>query len=258
MAKNRVSAAVEIFEEPGAWSEANLMSDCTTMSDASILNREMYSEPEAARLVRVAPSTLHYWLEGGSQRGKVYRPIIRSEPRGDRSVTWAEFVEAALLRECRREHKVPMAELRQFIDGLRGRLGVPYPLADKRPYTSARQLVEDAQEEAGLDAPFCLVAVAGQQRILTPASQSFLDRVTWDGDTAVGWRPHDDSESPVLVSPTLRFGRPAVKGVSTEVIWEHSVLGDEGVGEIAEAFGIDAEDVRWALAYETSVHAAAA
>lgn len=69
------------------------------MTDVALLDREMYAEAEAARLLRVAQSTLHYWLEGGKQRGKTYRPIIRPEATGQRSVTWAEFVEAGLLRE---------------------------------------------------------------------------------------------------------------------------------------------------------------
>jgi hypothetical protein len=30
----------------------------------TILEREMYTEAAAARLLRVAPSTLHWWLEG--------------------------------------------------------------------------------------------------------------------------------------------------------------------------------------------------
>ena len=59
--------------------------------------------------------------------------MIRLQPRGDRSVTWAEFVEASLLREYRRTHRVPMAELRTFIDLLREQLGVPYRLAHRKP-----------------------------------------------------------------------------------------------------------------------------
>lgn len=86
----------------------------------SVLNRKMFTEAEAARLLRVAQGTLNYWLEGGQRRGKVYRPVIRVEPRGHRDiVTWAEFVEAGLLREYRRTYSVPMAELRAFTDGVR-------------------------------------------------------------------------------------------------------------------------------------------
>src|SRR6266545_2580197 len=106
----------------------------------TVLEREMFSEAEAARLLEVSQSTLNYWLEGGERRGRTYRPVIRVEPKGHRApVTWAEFIETGLLRQYRRTHQVPMAELRAFIDGLRERLGVPYPLADRRPYVLEKQ-----------------------------------------------------------------------------------------------------------------------
>lgn len=120
------------------------------MTTLSVLEREMYSEAEAARLLGVAQSTLHYWLEGGERRGKSYPPVIRPEPHGHRApVTWAEFVEAGLLRSYRRDLGVKMAELRVFIDHLRNELGVPYPLADRRPYVSSKELVFKAQQETG-------------------------------------------------------------------------------------------------------------
>ncbi len=217
----------------------------------------MFSEAEAARLLRVAPSTLHYWLEGGVRGGKRYKPVIRVEPRGSRIVTWAEFIEAGLLREYRRQHGVPMAELRAFIDTLRAELGVPYPLAHHRPFiATGRQLVLEAQEEAGLDAAYCLVAVVRSQLVLTSPSQAFVDRVTWDEEEiAAAWRPHDDPRSPIRMTPMQRFGRPAIKGISTEVVWEYAE-GGEGVEETTEAFGIEPSDVRWALAYENALRAA--
>ncbi len=226
------------------------------MATMSVLDREMFSEAEAARLLRVAQSTLNYWLEGGVRRGRTYKPVIRVEPRGDRSaVTWAEFIGAGLLREYRRTHLVPMAELRAFVDLLRDRYGVPYPLAHHRPFIADRKLLLEAQDTVGLNAEFCLVAVASGQLILTPPSQSFVERVTWTDDVAAGWRPHDDPHSPVRMTPDVRFGRPAVHGVSTEVLWEHAEAGED-VEEMAEDFDLSSSDVRWALAYETSLRAA--
>ena len=227
------------------------------MATLSVLEREMFSEAEAARLLRVPQSTLHYWLDGGESRRKTYKPVIRLQPRGDRSVTWAEFVEAGLLREYRRTHRVPMAELRTFIDLLREELGVPYPLAHRKPFVSeGRQLVLQAQDDSGLDADYCLVAVIRGQLILTPPAEAFVERVTWEGDLAAGWRPHDDPDSPVRMEPDVRFGLPSVKGVRTEVLWEHIDAG-EGIEDVAEAFDLAVSDVRWALAYENSLHAAA-
>ena len=73
------------------------------------------------------------------------------------------------------------------------------------------------------------------------------------------WRGRDrlrpPPKSPVLMTPDVRFGKPAVSGISTEVIWEHDQAGED-VEEIAEAFGLTVVEVRWALAYETSAGAA--
>ncbi len=148
------------------------------MTDVALLEREMYAEAEAARLLNVAQSTLHYWLEGKTGRGgKVHRPVIRQKPKGTgAAVTWAEFVEAGLLRQYRRELKVPLPELRAFIDLLRKQFDVPYPLADRRPYASGKALVLQAQEQAGLPGELWLVTVAGGQLLLTPPSESFLRR----------------------------------------------------------------------------------
>jgi uncharacterized protein (DUF433 family) len=202
----------------------------------------MFSEAEAARLLRVPQSTLHYWLEGGDRRGRTYKPVIRPEPRGSRSVTWAEFVEAGWLKEYR-QRQVPMAELRAFIDRLREDFGVPYPLAHQRPLVSSRELVLEAQEATGLSAEYCLVAV--------------------------GYRPDSNPESPVRISPDVRFGRPAIKGISTEVLWEQAEVlweqaevlweqadSGEDVDEIADVYGLTVADVHWALAYENSLRAA--
>jgi hypothetical protein len=124
-----------------------------------VLDREIFSEAEAARLLGVAQATLHYWLEGGTRRSKEYPPVIRTTPRDKRSVTWAEFVEAGMLRQYRRELMVPMHELRSFIDRLRDRLGIPYPLAHAQP-----RGIDDLVDLAG---PFIWRATrSGMSRVL--------------------------------------------------------------------------------------------
>jgi len=221
----------------------------------TVLERAMYTEAAAARLLGVAQNTLNYWLEGGERRGKVYRPVIRVEPRGDRAaVTWGEFLEAGLLREYRRRN-VPMLELRDFIDKVRDRYGVPYPLADRRPYVSGRELLVKLQNDSGLAADFCLIALVRDQPVLTSVADSFVQRVTWDGDLAAEWRPHNDQLSPVRMDPKVRFGLPAIGGVRTEILWEHSESGETDE-DIAAEFDMPVDSVRWALAYETSARAA--
>lgn len=218
---------------------------------ATVLDQEVYSEPEAARLLGLAPSTLRYWLQGGVRRDVTYMPIIRPEPVDSRYVTWAEFIEAGWLRAYRK-NRVPMRELRRFIELLRDELGVPYPLAHKKPLVSGRKLVFEAQEAAELDPYWRLV---DEHLVLTYPGQQFMDQVTWEGDLAVGWRPAAEPGSTVLVRPDVRFGRPAVNGVSTQAIFEYA---EEGASreEISEDFGVGAADIRWALAFENARRAA--
>ena len=220
----------------------------------TILDREMYTEAAAARLLRVAPSTLHWWLEGRPPR---YRPVIRVEPTCSRNVTWAEFVEAGLLRSYRREHDVPLKELREFIDRLREEFQVPYPLADRRPYVgSGRRLLIDLQDRSHLDPEFCLVAIANGQTVLTAQGEEFFERVDWSGDQPAGWRPHEDPASPIRINPLVRFGMPAIGGISTEAI-AGELDGGASLEEVAEDFGLDLDAVRWAQSYELSQRAAA-
>ena len=73
-----------------------LAKECHTGSDGDNkpADREI-AEAEAARLLQLHQSTLHYWLEGREMRGRHYQPIIRPVPTGGRTVTWAEFIEAS-------------------------------------------------------------------------------------------------------------------------------------------------------------------
>lgn len=213
----------------------------------TVLEREVYSEAEAARLLGVSQGTLHYWLEGGERRGTLYQPVIRREATGKRTVTWGEFVESGLLRAYRK-HSIPMTQLRDFISTLRDELDIPYPLAHKAPWLSrGAGLVMKAQEAVGLDPSFWLWSSG--QGMLTFTGASFVERIRWEGHIAGSYRPHDDPKSPVTVNPRIRFGRPSIGGISTRAIFEQSE-GGASVGELSKLYGLSVRDVRWALAYE--------
>ncbi|NHN56394.1 DUF433 domain-containing protein [Calidifontibacter sp. DB0510] len=217
------------------------------MVGVTVLDREVYAEAEAARLLAMPQSTLHYWLEGRTQGGHTYLPILREQVTSRRVVTWGEFVEAALLRGYRNQ-KVPMPQLRAFIERLREETGAPYPLAEHRPWVSGTDLLFAAQEEADLPPEFWLVS--NGQGLLTYPGDAFVHRVTWAEGIAQRLRPPVASnESPVVIDPLQRFGRPSIAGVSTAALADEVEAGAT-VEEVAEDFGISAEDVRWAVAYE--------
>ena len=220
-----------------------------------ILDRPVYSVADAAEILRIPRSTLHWWLEGRPDGSPIYAPVIRLEPTGANSLTWGEFIEAALLRQYRRELRVSLEEIRRFVRRLREEEGIPYPLAHHKPWVGVGpSLLLGIQKESGLPGDFWLVAATSDQIVLTPPAASFIDLVDWDDDLAVAWRPHDDAVSPVRCRPTHRFGHPAIKGISTAAIFEH-IDGDEDEEDVAAQFGLEIEDVGWARAYELSCRA---
>lgn len=221
----------------------------------AVLEREMYTLQEAARLLGVAASTLEWWLEGKPRAaGDRYEPVLRTAPTGSKNVTWGEFVEAAYLREYRRTKKVSLKVLRPFIAELRNRYrGVPYPLAHFRPFVAeGGRFVSDV--ERALDVPpdlWPLVEVTGGQLLLTPAAESFLEHVEFsEGDEpwVVRLRPAG-KKSPVVIDPEVGFGAPTVHGIRTEALVELVDAG-EPIDEVADDYGLDVPVLKAALAYE--------
>src|SRR5260370_12828011 len=102
---------------------------------------------------------------------------------------------------------------------MRQEFGVPYPLADRRPFVGpGRRLLIDLQGRSELDPEFCLVAVANGQAVLTAPGEEFFQRVGWSGGEPATWRPHDDPASLVAINPLVPFGRPTVGGISTAAV----------------------------------------
>jgi len=216
----------------------------------AILNRELYSIPEAARLLQIPPSTLQWWLEG---RGDQYAPVIRDQATGSTAVTWGEFVEARYLRQYRRAHGVPLWRLRDFIGQLRDEYQVPYPLAHFTPFVGEGQrLVLRLQED--LDLPkslWAFVSVPSGEVMLTGPAEQFLDRVEFakDGDRwAERLRPLG-RRSPIVIDPERSSGIPTVSGIRTEVLAELVAAG-ELTEDVAADFGIPAKLVKAAVAFE--------
>jgi hypothetical protein len=215
----------------------------------SILDRELYSTADAARLLDVPASTLAWWLDGGERRGRPYPPVLRREPRPGSLVTWAEFVEARLLRGYRRAG-VPLQNIRPFVDKVRERLGTPYPLAHYRPYVDDRQLVYDLQKDVKLDERLYLVRPGEGDRLqLAPPVLEFLKVVEFDEarDIVTRIRPLG-KESRLAIDPDLRSGQPQIGGVRADVIAETALV--ESVPAAATEWEISEDDVRDALRWQ--------
>jgi len=220
----------------------------------SVLDLPVMPMPEAARQLRIPPSTLQHWLEGGDRRGIFYAPILRAEPRGTLAMTWGEVVEARYLRSYR--SRTSMQRLRPFISTMREQFGVPYPLAHFKPFIAGnRELVFQLQQRAEVPDELWLVlrGNSGQYRLNPLLVGDYVSRVDFADEgvqEAERIRPLG-KERAVVIDPRVTSGAATVRGVRTAILAERERAGAP-VDELADEFDLPEGDVRDGLAYEWS------
>jgi uncharacterized protein (DUF433 family) len=228
-----------------------------SVTTTSILERPVYGVAEAAALLGLRTERTRAWLDGYHRRNSIYAPVIRPEHTGDDIVTWGEFVELGYLREYRRKG-VPLQQLRPVIDELRRAFGTPYPLATAKPFVFGKELVLEIQDRNEIPAAIAIVIRSGQQILLANDANRFFKKVDFDPASDVVSRLHPAGPaSPVVIDPLVRFGRPAVDGVSTDRLWELFDAG-ETIDEIGAGYDMREELVRGAIAYEEQLRSLAA
>lgn len=223
-----------------------------TAGTVAPLERPVYGMSQAARLLGLRTDHLRRWIDGYERAGTTYAPVIREDRTGHDTVTWGEFVEAGYLREYRAK-KVSLQYLRPVIAILRKELGVRYPLATLKPYTSGRSLALEVQKTVGLDPALHIVILGrdGSLQLADPA-QAFLEKVDFAeaGDRdAMRLYPLGRSV-PVILDPDHGFGEPTLPvGVRTEILAE-LVSAGETSAHVAALYGVSTDDVNAAVRYE--------
>lgn len=234
------------------------------------LRRPLYQMNEAARLLRLPDKTLRRWIDGDRRFDRVIDPLIRPFSTGSTDVTWGEFVEAGFLAEAR-HRRLPIENLRPLIARARASLDTPYPLAIAKPLWSDGlgnlTWVSWGDHNDALD-----VSSGGRgtgyQAQLIPVVESFAKRVEF---TSVETRGRtetvisklypvgsDLTRRRISLDPEISFGLPSINGVRTETIFELSVGGEppRSITKIYRHAGVTEEDIKEAVAYETSLRAA--
>jgi len=226
-----------------------------TVVRAAPLERPVYGMSQAARLLGLRTDTVRRWIDGYVRSGVAYAPVIREERTSDDTVTWGEFVEAGYLREYRAK-QVSLQYLRPVIALLRKELGVRYPLATLKPYTSGRSLALEVQKTVGLDPALNIVILGrdGTLQLADPA-QAFLEKVDFAGEgnqDATRLYPLGRSV-PVVLDPERSFGEPTLPtGVRTEILAELIDAGEEP-DRVAAVYKVNTNDVAAAVRYERDI-----
>lgn len=211
-----------------------------------------YGVAEAARYLKIAPATLRSWAVGrtyprGSGRG-FFQPLFPLADPDAHLLSFANLVEAHILRALRTEHGVSVKDLRTAIRFAETQLGVKRLLLSPKLRTAERELFMHKYGK------LINLSRAGQLA-MEEVLEAHLRRVEWRLDVPLRLYPYVTDESPeakvISIDPTVQFGRPVLvsKGISTAVIAERVDAG-ESIKDLSADYGLDPDEIKTAIVYE--------
>lgn len=220
----------------------------------------IYSVGEAARYLRIAPSTLASWVKGrtypASGGMRPWPPLIDLADPAESLMSFNNLVEAHVLRALRTRHGVPMRGVRRAIDYVRERYEIDRLFLSDELLIPARRETDDEQCHS-VGALFIekfgeLEQISeGGQLVIRRALSRHLERVDRDAE---GWPVRlfpfvsGYERKDVLIDPRISFGRPvlAKRGIRVATIVDRVDAGED-LDHIAENYGLERDDVERAL-----------
>lgn len=207
-----------------------------------------YSKTEVALYLQLPNSTVGAWTRGTTYSdhdgGHVFfYPVI--EPADPRLLSFRNLVELYVLKSLRRNHNVPLRQIRKAIAVLRERSGSMHPLADYEFLTDRRDIII---EEFG---KLYNLNRHGQLE-MGELLEAALTRVGHE-DGHWSFRPIDS----VVFSPSRQFGRPCIIGtrIPTELVYVRHRSG-ESIDDIAYDLECETALVSSVIEYERGLRAA--
>lgn len=212
-----------------------------------------YSFREVAVSIGVPPSTLRAWCVGQSN----FRPVLTlpSDWNDYHALSFFNLIEANVVAELRREHKVSMLRVRTALEFLLANVPVAHPLVEKELSVTPNQRVYIVHEGRRIDIS------AGGQWPLDAVVRNLLRRVHRGPHGILMFYPRitpprnitiaEDDYAPIAVNPEVCFGRPVIAGtgIPTDVIADR-YLGGDSIEKMAEDYDLSEDHIRAALRFE--------
>lgn len=221
---------------------------------ASDRDSAAYTLAEAARYLRLPVATLRSWVLGreyptadGSGR---FPPLIHPASRQPPLLSFANLIEAHVLRSLRTEHGVPVKALRSALAFAEKALGIDRLLLRQELRADAGKVFLERYGEL-------IELSASGQLAMRWRFDEHLKRVEWDSSKfpvrlyPFMWAAAPSEARPIVIDPRIAFGRPVVqrKGISTSAIAERIDAG-ETVEDIAGDYDLGPAEVEQAILYE--------
>lgn len=210
-----------------------------------------YTFSEVARYLRFPVDTLRNWALGHG----TFRPVFELDDKNAGYLSFWNVVEAHVLSGIRRQYGVKLPMVRSALEYVQQNLGVERPLIEPVFQTDGRSLFVDRYGEL-------INASTKGQLVMEGLLLAQLKRIDRDEcglpiRLYPFTRPVDadssrvDQPRVVVMNPRISFGRPAVRGVATSVIWGRYRAGDS-IAHLAEDYGLTTEEIEEAIRCEAA------
>jgi len=213
-----------------------------------------YGVAEAAGYLRLPVSTLRAWLLGQMYRHgdkeKFFRPVIAIADAKARQLSFINLVEAFVLAGIRREHEIPLPNVRKAVDYLRRTFNTKRPLADEQFETDGVDLFV---EKMG-----AIIGATQEGQIqLRELIRDRLQRVQRDPQgtpekiVLFPAPANSRGKGDVVIDPRYSFGRPILDhlGVRTAILAERFDAGDD-IDVLARDYSAPPEAIQNAIRCE--------
>ncbi len=227
------------------------MDDLRQLQETHLAYVQNYTFADAAKYLRMPPSTVRYWAKGGSvttpERRIHFEQVLQGPPRA--ALTFLDLTELMVVRELRERFNVSLRSIRKAQEYVRRQLDRPWYLYDLRVGGSD---IFIAHIE-----PSLVVATRSGQMTFAGFIDDMLERVKAD-DKGL---PHTifprlveaHEPKPVQINPGISFGYPTIAGTGIKVRTIAARYdGGEEVKEIAEDYGLRQDQVLDAINFHVA------
>jgi uncharacterized protein (DUF433 family) len=189
-----------------------------------LIRTPAYSIGDAARYLRLSPSTVRSWVLGRDYGGGKRRFAQVIEPAKDEQLSFENLVEIHVLSAIRGKG-VPLAAVRNALRFLQEKLHSKHPLATEQMYTSGKDLFVHRLGQ--------LIQVSSEGQVAFVALlEEYLSRIERKNDFPIRIYPfiseRRDRTRLISIDPAVQFGKPclAKSGIPVAILKERWMAGD--------------------------------
>ena len=213
-----------------------------------------YAISEAARYLRIPAGTVRSWVAGRryetTQGDQYFQPLILTNDRKPRLLSFTNLIEIHVLRAIRKDHKIQLDKVRAALDYLESELQVTHPLARSEFRTDGIDLFT---EHYGT----LINASKSGQTNLKDALNAHLERIEPDDNgLAIKLYPFTRSQEEnnpriVVIDPRIAFGRLIIvgTGIPTHIVAERYQAGDS-IDDLADDYNCRHDTIEEAIRCE--------